>query len=299
MRSIGDGGETGYPPWMAICNNAGVARWAGFDLCRPLVMGILNATPDSFSQGARRVDQAALIAEGRAMVASGADIIDVGGESTRPGAEAISVTQEIERVVPVVHALAVEGIVVSIDTRNAGTMAVALDAGAQIVNDVSALRHDPAAGPLIAARGCPVILMHMRGTPATMTCHAHYANVLRDVVVELGALRDAALGYGIDPSVITLDPGIGFAKQGAQNITLLKGVACLRGLGHPVLVGVSRKRFIGVMTGEADPARRDAGSIAAALFAACHGAAILRVHDVAGSVQALRVWQALSEDMPN
>lgn len=278
---------------MASGCEVAVPHWAGFEISRPLVMGIVNATPDSFSTHESGFDAANLIATGRAMHDCGAAIIDVGGESTRPGAVPVPHDQEIARVVPVIHGLARAGVPVSIDTRNAATMAAALDAGALIVNDVSGLRHDPVAAALVATRRCPVVLMHMRGTPATMNGQAQYADIIGEVTGELAAIRDAARAAGIDPAMIALDPGFGFAKRGAQNVTLLRALDAFRALGHPVLVGVSRKHFIGALAGEADAARRDAGSIAAALFAACHGAAILRVHDVAGTVQALRVWQAL------
>ncbi|WP_287786732.1 dihydropteroate synthase [Acidiphilium sp.] len=269
--------------------------WAGFDLARPLVMGILNATPDSFSGGGATQGPSALIETGLAMRAAGAAIIDVGGESTRPGAAVVPPDIEIARIVPVIGGLARDGVTVSVDTRNAATMRAALDAGARIVNDVSGLRHDPAAAPLVAAAACPVILMHMRGTPATMSAQAVYNDVVADVLAELAATRDAALAAGIAPAAIALDPGFGFAKRGAQNVALLRALPSFRALGHPVLAGVSRKRFIGELAGEPDPARRDPGSIAAALFAAGRGAAILRVHDVPGTVQALRVWQALAD----
>ncbi len=269
--------------------------WAGFDLARPLVMGILNATPDSFSGGGATQGPSALIETGLAMRAAGAAIIDVGGESTRPGAAVVPPDIEIARIVPVIGGLARDGATVSVDTRNAATMRAALDAGARIVNDVSGLRHDPAAAPLVAAAACPVILMHMRGTPATMSAQAVYNDVVADVLAELAATRDAALAAGIAPAAIALDPGFGFAKRGAQNVALLRALPSFRALGHPVLAGVSRKRFIGELAGEPDPARRDPGSIAAALFAAGRGAAILRVHDVPGTVQALRVWQALAD----
>lgn len=271
-------------------------RWAGFDLTRPLVMGILNATPDSFSARGRMPDIAALVAAGLAMHAAGADIIDVGGESTRPGADMVVPSVETGRIEPVIAALAEAGIPVSADTRNATTMAAALDAGALIINDVSGLRHDPAGAPLVAARGCPVVLMHMRGVPATMNDQAAYTDIVAEVAGELAATRDAALAAGIAPGAIALDPGFGFAKRGAQNVALMRALGAFRALGHPVLVGVSRKRFIGELSGESAAARRDPGSIAAALFAARHGAAILRVHDVSGMVQALRVWQALDAE---
>jgi dihydropteroate synthase len=268
-------------------------HWAGFALNAPLVMGILNMTSDSFSGDGALPDTQAAIAQARAMREAGAAIIDIGAESTRPGATPTPPATEIARLVPVIRALSADGTVLSIDTRNAETMAAALDAGAHIINDVSGLLHDPAAAPLLAARGCPVVLMHMRGTPATMRCHAQYVDLVSDVIDELADRRATALAAGIAPADIALDPGFGFAKIGDQNITLLRGLDRLCALGHAVLVGVSRKRFIGAIAHVADPAARDAGSIIAALFAVRHGAAIVRVHDVAGTVQALRVWQAL------
>jgi len=267
--------------------------WAGFELDRPLVMGILNVTPDSFSDGGAFTGIETALAAGRAMCAAGADIVDVGGESTRPSAAIIEPVEEIRRIAPIVRGLAGTGAVISVDTRNAATMAAALDAGARIVNDVSGLRHDPEAARLVAARGCPVVLMHMRGTPATMNCHAHYADLLGDVIDELLLRRDAALAAGIAASAIALDPGFGFAKSGEQNVRLLQHLDRFVALGHPLLVGVSRKRFIGEIAGESVASRRDPGSIAAALFATSRGAKILRVHDVAGMVQALRIWRAL------
>ena len=261
---------------------------------RPLVMGVLNVTPDSFSDGGDHLAPEAAIAAGRRMVADGAAILDIGGESTRPGSAGVTPEQEQARILPVIAGLRDAGVPISVDTRNAATMAAALDGGASIVNDVSALRHDPAAAPLVAARGCPVILMHMRGTPATMNALAQYADVAAEVAAEL-ALRVAdAEAAGITRARIALDPGIGFAKTGAQNVPLLRGLGRVAALGFPLVVGVSRKRFIGTLGGQADPRERDAGSLAAALFALSRGARILRVHDVAATVQAVRVWHALA-----
>ena len=268
--------------------------WAGLPLNRPLVMGILNVTPDSFSDGGRHFAPEAAIAAGRQMLAEGADILDIGGESTRPGSATVPPQEEMARILPVIRALAAAGAVISVDTRNAATMAAALDAGARIVNDVSALTHDPAALPLAAARGCPVVLMHMRGTPETMNSLANYNGVTNEVIAELLAARDAALAAGVRAENICLDPGLGFAKIGAQNVELLRAVPRLAALGHPVLIGLSRKRFLGEISGEAAAEKRDAESLAAGLFAVQHGAHILRVHDVAGTVRALRVWQALN-----
>ncbi len=271
--------------------------WAGLPPGRAAVMGIVNVTPDSFSDGGLHADAARAIAAGRAMTAAGADVIDVGGESTRPGATPVSPEQEQARVLPVIRALAAEGIVVSADTRNAATMAAALDAGARIVNDVSALAHDPEAAPLVAARGCPVVLMHMRGVPATMTDFADYADAPWDVLRELGARRDAAERAGIARAAIVLDPGIGFAKRSTHSAALLVRLPVLLNLGCRLLVGVSRKSLIERLAGPAAPGQRLGGSLAAGLRALLGGAAILRVHDVAETVQAVRVWQGLGGEV--
>jgi dihydropteroate synthase len=257
-------------------------------------MGILNATPDSFSDGGLHFLPGACIDAGHAMLAAGADILDVGGESTRPGAIPVPPDEEQRRVLPVIRALAAAGACVSVDTRNAATMAAALDAGAAIVNDVSALRHDPAARHSLAPRACQVVLMHMRGTPQTMAGLASYDDVVADVRDELSARVAEAEAAGIARARIIVDPGFGFAKTPAQSLALLRGLPALATLGLPLLVGVSRKGFLGLYGGEPDARRRGPASVAAAMFAAMRGAAILRVHDVAETVQALRVWQALT-----
>ena len=256
-------------------------------------MGILNVTPDSFSDGGDTLDRARAIAAGEQILADGAAIIDVGGESTRPGADPVHQGIEQARVLPVIEALTRMGAVVSIDTRHASTMARALDAGARIVNDVTGLTHDPEALPLVAARGCPVLLMHMRGTPRTMKGLAVYGDVLAEVAAELAARRDAAVAAGVAPEAIMLDLGFGFAKTAEQNLELLRRLPGLLGLGHALCVGISRKATIGMLSGEADPRRRGPGSIAAGLFALDRGARVLRVHDVAETVQAMRVWRGL------
>lgn len=275
--------------------NPRVTEWAGLALDRKLVMGILNVTPDSFSDGGAHDSPQAAIAAGRRMLAAGADIIDIGGESTRPGAAPVTPEAEMARVLPVVRALARAGAVISLDTRHAATMAAGLEAGARIVNDISALRHDPDAARVVARAGCPVVLMHMRGTPATMNAQAVYAEVAAEVIAELRAARDAALAAGVEARQICLDPGIGFAKQGGQNLDLLRATPRLAALGHPLLIGLSRKRFLGGVSGQDEAARRDPESLAAGLYALERGAHILRVHDVAGTCQALRVWRRLNE----
>lgn len=269
--------------------------WAGIALSDPVVMGILNVTPDSFSDGGRFAKTRSAIDAAMRMAADGAAIIDVGGESTRPGAVPITPQQEQDRIIPVIEALARAGLAVSADTRHATTMQAALDAGARIINDVSGLTFDPAALKLVARSGCPVVLMHMRGSPETMNALAHYNDVVEEVAAELQARLSAALAAGVAPRHIALDPGIGFAKQAPHSLAILRALPRIAALGCPVLVGLSRKSFIGRLSGEADAARRLGGSIAGALFALSRGASILRVHDVRETVQAIRVWQALSD----
>ena len=278
----------------AIALQPGPKYWAGLDLSVPRVMGILNVTPDSFSDGGNFSSANAAIARGVAMLEAGADIIDVGGESTRPDAAPVAVAEEISRIVPVIRALADRGAKTSADTRNAATMAAAFDAGAAIINDVSALLHDPASAGLVASRNCPVILMHMRGTPASMNAKASYGDVAEEVLAELLCRRDAALEAGILAENIALDPGFGFAKMGAQNIALLRMTGRFADLGHPLVIGVSRKRFIGQFGGEPDPKKRFPGSIAAGLYALSQGAGVLRVHDVEETVQAVNIFRELT-----
>ena len=267
--------------------------WPGLPPHRPLVMGVLNVTPDSFSDGGRYLDPAAAIAHGHKLLADGADLLDIGGETTRPGAAPTAPDAEQARILPVIHALASSGAIISVDTRNASTMRAALRAGARIVNDISALRHDPVTASVLAAADCQVILMHMRGTPATMGQHKTYGDIAEDVTRELAERIAFAVAAGIAPSRIAVDPGIGFAKGKAENLALLPKLDTLKRLGHPIVVGVSRKGFIGLLSGEPNPAKTAPGSIAAALFATLHGASMLRVHDVAETVQAVRVWRGL------
>jgi dihydropteroate synthase len=277
-----------------VGTTTGADRWAGLSLDRPRIMGVLNVTPDSFSDGGDLLDPDAAIAAGLAMAAAGADIVDVGGESTRPSAQPTSPETEQARILPVIQSLAAAGVRVSVDTRHAATMAAALDAGATIVNDVYALSHDPAAAPLVAARDCPVVLMHMRGTPADMYAQAHYDDVAAEVAHELCQQIAVAERAGINRDRIAIDPGIGFAKTAEQSIELLRRLPELVRLGFPVVVGVSRKSFLGALTGEQDPRRRLPGSLAAGLFALSRGASILRVHDVAETMQAVTVWRGLT-----
>jgi len=267
--------------------------WAGLTFDRPRIMGVLNVTPDSFSDGGDFLDPNAAVAAGLAMAAAGADIIDVGGESTRPDSQPTPPTEEQRRILPVIRGLAAAGARVSVDTRHASTMAVALDAGAAIVNDICALAFDANAAPLVASRDCPVVLSHMRGTPADMYALADYDDVTADVMRELGNGIEAARSAGIARDRIVIDPGIGFAKTAEQSAELLRRLPELRSLGRPILVGVSRKSFLGVITGEPDPRRRLPASLAAGLFALSRGAAILRVHNVVETIQAIKAWEGL------
>ncbi len=251
-------------------------------------MGILNVTPDSFSDGGRHADAAAAIAAGREMLVAGADIIDVGGESTRPGAQEVDASVEQDRVLPVIKALAGDGATLSIDTRHAATALAAVRLGAAIINDVSGFSFDPAFRPML--EGCPaaLIAMHMRGDPRTMQRRAWYGDVAEDVLRELQETVRL-----LPPGRVAVDPGIGFAKAAGHNEALLARLPILLNLGCRIVVGVSRKGFIGRSSGEADPRRRLPGSLAAGLAAALNGASVLRVHDVAATIQALRVWQAI------
>lgn len=264
------------------------SRWLGLE--QPAIMGIVNVTPDSFSDGGREDP----VAHGRRLRAEGATILDIGGESTRPGANPVTPDEEQRRIIPVVARLAADGALISVDTRHAATMAAALDAGAAIVNDVSALRHDPAALAVVAASGCPVVLMHMRGTPQTMTGLTHYDDVAFDVVAELSDRVDACVAAGIDRTRIAIDPGFGFAKTPAQSRELLQRLPLFFNLCCRIIAGLSRKRFIGEIAGVGVAQERDAASVAAGVLALSLGAAVLRVHDVAATAQAIRVWQAVN-----
>jgi dihydropteroate synthase len=256
------------------------------------LMGIVNVTPDSFSDGGLYAEPEAAIAHGRRLLAEGADILDVGGESTAPGAIGVEAGVELARIEPVVAALAGDGATVSIDTTKAVVAAAALDAGAAIVNDVTALRGDPEMAPLCADRGATVVLMHMLGTPRTMQEDPHYREVVADVRAFFEERLAAATAAGIDEERIWLDPGIGFGKTDAHNAALLRRLGELAELGRPLVVGTSRKSFIGRLDGS-PPGERLGGTIASSLLAAANGAAVLRVHDVAELRQALRVADAV------
>ncbi|HTG63272.1 MAG TPA: dihydropteroate synthase [Sphingomicrobium sp.] len=264
-------------------------------LNQPQVMGIVNATPDSFSDGGSYADAGAAAEAGAVMASQGAAIIDVGGESTRPGASTVWEGDEIERVVPVVRQLASGGNAVSIDTRKSGVMTAAFGAGAAMFNDVSALSWDPESAGVAAKAGVPVILMHHQGDPATMQDAPRYDDVLVDVYLWLEDRIDTAVEAGIAREKILVDPGIGFGKTVAHNLELMNGLALFHGLGCPVVVGASRKRMIGALSGEAPADQRLPGSLALALKAVEQGAQIVRVHDVPETVQALKVWRGLRD----
>lgn len=265
-------------------------------LDQPQVAGILNVTPDSFSDGGRFDGGEAAAQAGFAMAEAGAAIVDVGGESTRPGAKAVWEGDEIERVLPTVARLAAGGTAVSIDTRKSAVMAAALGAGAAMVNDVSALTFDEESAALVANAGCPIVLMHHLGPPETMQqAPAYDGPVLFAVYDWLEARIAAAEAAGIERDRIIVDPGLGFGKNVQHNLDLLNGLALLHGLGCPLMIGASRKRMIGALSGEAPADARLPGSLALALKAVDQGAQLLRVHDVPETVQALRIWRGLRD----
>ena len=264
-------------------------------LDQPQVMGIVNATPDSFSDGGQFADAAAAAGAGAEMAAQGAAIIDVGGESTRPGARSIWEGDEIERVAPVIRQLSASGTGVSVDTRKADVMTAAIAAGAHMINDVSALTYDARSAEVAAGLNVPVVLMHHRGAPEVMQEDPRYDDVLIEVYLWLEERIAAAVGAGVAREHILIDPGFGFGKNVAHNLELMNGLALLHSLGCPLVVGASRKRTIGALSGEAPTDKRLGGSIAFAIKAAEQGAQILRVHDVFETVQALRVWRGLRD----
>ena len=262
---------------------------------QPQVMGIVNATPDSFSDGGRFADSAAAAEAGADMAANGAAIVDVGGESTRPGARSIWEGDEIERIAPVIRQLSLGGAAVSADTRKADVMTAAIEAGARMINDVSALTYDERSAGLIAASSVPVVLMHHQGAPEVMQDDPRYEDVLVEVYLWLEERITAATDAGIPRDRILIDPGFGFGKNVGHNLELMNGLALLHGLGCPVVVGASRKRTIGALSGEAPTDRRVGGSIAFAMKAVEQGAQILRVHDVFETVQAIRIWRGMRD----
>jgi len=264
-------------------------------LDQPQVMGIVNATPDSFSDGGQFADSNAAAEAGANMAGEGAAIIDVGGESTRPGAELVWEGDEIERIAPVIRQLASGGAAVSADTRKAGVMTAALEAGARMINDVSGLTYDDQAASVIASAGVPVVLMHHQGAPETMQDNPRYDDVLVEIYLWLEERIAAAEAAGIAREKVLVDPGFGFGKNVAHNLELMNGLALFHSLGVPLVVGPSRKRTIGALSGEAPADKRLGGSIAFALKAAEQGAQIVRVHDVFETVQALKVWRGMRD----
>jgi dihydropteroate synthase len=262
-------------------------------------MGILNVTPDSFSDGGRHLARDAALRRARQMIEEGADILDIGGESTRPGAADVPVEEEIARVIPVISALRREGVStpISVDTRKAAVLRAAISAGADLLNDVSALRYDPCSAIAAAETAVPVCLMHARGDPATMQDDPCYDDVLVEVAGFLEGRIDAAVAAGVSPDRILVDPGIGFGKTVAHNLALMQGIALLHDLGCPILLGASRKRFIGTLGHAPDPGDRVPGSIAVALEGLHAGVQVLRVHDVRETRQAVDLWCAMRPDI--
>jgi dihydropteroate synthase len=267
-------------------------HWAGFDLKRPLIMGVVNVTPDSFSDGGDFAEASHAIDHARAMLAAGADVVDVGGESTRPGAHPVPPEEEAARVLPVVRALAHAGAMVSIDTRHAAVMAQAVEAGAWIINDVTALTGDPESARIAARSGAAVVLMPMLGDPQTMQADPRYADVTCDLL-DYFAQRLATLeGLGLDRARVAIDPGIGFGKKDQHNLRLLDELAAFHAFGCPVLLGASRKSFIGRLSKNEKPKQRLAGTLAAHQMGYDRGVQIVRAHDVAEAFQARAVWLA-------
>ena len=263
------------------------------DLSVPHVMGILNVTPDSFSDGGKHNGKAQALAHAQQMIVDGATVIDVGGESTRPGASVVEVEEEIRRVVPVVEALAELDVVISIDTSQPEVIQAAVAAGAHIWNDVRALTR-PNALETAAKLNIPVIIMHMRGEPTTMNGLDQYDNVTLDVMAELSQRVSDALKVGVKAENIMIDPGFGFAKNAKQNLKLLKEFHQLNQLGYPILSALSRKRFIGEALGGADAGQRAVGSVVGHLLSIQQGACMVRAHDVKAMSDAIKVWQAMN-----
>jgi dihydropteroate synthase len=268
-------------------------QWLRNDRRRPLVMGVLNVTPDSFSDGGRFASTDGAVAHAREMIDAGADLLDIGGESTRPGSAPVPAEEQIRRVKPVIEQLAGRPVTISIDTTQFAVAKAALDAGAAVINDISAGRDDEQMLPLAGSRGVPVVLMHMQGTPATMQDNPVYANVMREVIEFLQHRIEAAEAAGVKREKILLDPGIGFGKQIGHNLQLLQRQIELSKLGRPVVIGTSRKGFIGRITGESEPSKRVIGTAASVAWSLANGAAIVRVHDVKPMRQVLEVIRAI------
>jgi dihydropteroate synthase len=278
---------------------AGIAErrqvWAGLMAApRPLIMGVLNVTPDSFADGGRFFDQTAALAQARALVAAGADILDIGGESTRPFADPVPLEEELRRILPVINAIAPEiTIPISIDTYKASVAHAALEAGAILINDISALHFDPDMAPLAVEFQAPVVLMHMQGTPRDMQRQPHYDDLLGEIRAFFRERLAFAAAQGLTPDLLVLDPGIGFGKTAEHNLELLNRLDVFLDLGVPLLVGASRKAFIGRVTGLPAGEERDIGTLAALAMSVLRGARIVRTHNVAYARQFLAVLEAI------
>jgi dihydropteroate synthase len=298
IETVRRDGEATLSSYASMSSDAAVQNitrprpaFAGLDMNAARVMGIVNVTPDSFSDGGRLKNDAAAISHGEKLAREGADILDVGGESTRPGSDTVSIEEEVARIETVIASLSKTRLV-SADTRKSDVMRVALKAGAKIINDVSALSFDPASADVVAQAEAPIILMHAQGEPKTMQLNPRYVDVVLDVYDALEERIEKAVAHGIKRERICIDPGIGFGKSFQQNLKLMAGLTIFHGLGVPVLVGLSRKGFVGAVTGEKAAADRVYGSVGGAIQAAMAGAHILRVHDVKATVQALAMFTA-------
>lgn len=290
-QSAAQGWQAEHDAWLARLSAAPAA--AGLLAGRPLLMGVVNLTPDSFSDGGDHVTPEVAVARARELVAAGAGIVDLGAESTRPGATAVPARIQLERLLPVLEALGDCGAVLSVDTRSAEVMAAALAAGAGLINDVSGFRHDGDSLAVLAGSSVPVVLMHSRATPAEMQREAVYGDVLLEVYDWLQARLVSLAEAGIAAERVILDPGFGFAKTAEHNLALLQGLGLLHGLGRPLLAGLSRKSFIARLSHGEPPKERLPGSLAAALAALGQGVQMLRVHDVAETRQAVALWQRI------
>ena len=268
---------------------------SGLDMNKAHLMGIVNVTPDSFSDGGDSFETSDAVTHARTMVDEGASIVDIGGESTRPGADQVTEKQEMERILPVFEELKGSGFIISVDTRNAATMAEAAEHGVHIINDVSALTHDPKSLTIAVDSALPVILMHAQGSPKDMQNNPTYGHVLVDIYDYLERRIAEAVSAGIDRSRIMIDPGLGFGKTLEHNVAIMSNLALFHGLGVPIVFGASRKSFIGTLSNVQQASRRRFGSVAAAIAAVSQGAQIIRVHDVRQTREALSVWNAIND----
>jgi dihydropteroate synthase len=271
-------------------------QWLADKNRRPLVMGVLNVTPDSFSDGGRFQGKHAAIDHAMEMIADGADLIDIGGESTRPGSSPVPAQEQIRRIAPVIGEVVKRtAVTLSVDTTRSDVASAALDVGAVLVNDISAGRDDPGMFAMVAQRSVPIVLMHMQGTPATMQVDPQYGDVVNEVKDSLAQRMRHAQAAGVDANNILLDPGIGFGKTASHNLNLIRQLRQFQSLGRPIVVGVSRKGFIGRITGEPEPRRRVFGSAAAVAWSVANGTAIVRVHDVKAMSQVVRMIEAIQQ----